>query len=195
MTSSAFRWLILQEVKRLLLARWVGGATALLLACSAFSVVLSTRDFVEHFEAHQRLVQQRVEAQVRAKSWALGRTPEPGLRAIRSPTPGAVLAAGVEPVLPAAWEFTPAGTEALDPYSRRDFGINRNVGDLSGVIAGLGGLLALWLGVSTVVSDRVAGRIAALRTLPVSSRTTAVVRLAGGALALTVIALAWCLTI
>lgn len=72
---------------------------------------------------------------------------------------------------------------------------DRNVGDLSGVIAGLGGLLALWLGVSTVVSDRVAGRIAALRTLPVSPRMTAVVRLAGGTLALTVVAAVWCLTV
>ena len=56
MTSGTFCWLILQEVKGLLLARWVGGATALLCACSAFSVVLSTRDLQEHTESYQQLL-------------------------------------------------------------------------------------------------------------------------------------------
>src|SRR5687767_5291205 len=115
MTGSTLRWLILQEIKRLLLARWVGGATAVLCACSAFSVVLSTRDLQEHSESYVQLLDQRLEAQVRTGR-AFGRAPEPGLRVIRRPAPAAVLAAGIEPAFPAAWEFTPAGVEALNPY-------------------------------------------------------------------------------
>ena len=196
MTGRTFCWLIIQEVKRHLMARWVGWATALLCACSAFSVALSTRDFQERTDSYVQLLDQRIEAQLRGTGRALGRAPEPALRVIRPPAPAAVLAAGIEPALPAAWEFTPAGAEALDPYVRRDFGIiDRNVSDLSGVIAGLGGLLALWLGVSTIVADRGAGRIAALRTLPVSPRITAFVHLAGGTLALTVVAVVWCVTV
>src|SRR5688572_21171927 len=151
MTGRTFCWLILQEVKRLLFARWVGGATALLCACSAFSVVLSTRDLREHHESYQQLLDQRLDAQLGGTGQAWGRAAEPGLRVIRPPVPATVIAAGIENALPAAWEFTPAGAEVLDPYARRDFGIiDRNVGDLSGVIAGLGGLLALWLGVTNV---------------------------------------------
>jgi ABC-type transport system involved in multi-copper enzyme maturation permease subunit len=195
MTGGNFQWLVLQEVKRLLLMRWVAGATVLLCACSAFSVLLGTRDLQEHSETHQELVQQRVEIQIHGTGRVLGRSAEPGLRVIRSPAPGSVLAVGIEGVLPAAWEFTPAGTEALDPYVRGDAANVRSFGDLAGIIAALGGLLALWLGVSTVVSDRAAGRIAALRALPVAPETLVIIRLLGGTVALVVVTTVWVLTI
>lgn len=196
MTGGTFIWLVLQDVKRLLLARWMAGATILLCACSAFSVVLSTHKFQEHHETYDGLIQQRVEVQLRGSGRVLGRSAEPGLRVIREPAPGSVFAAGIEPTLPASWEFTPAGTEALDSYPRQEVDVNdRGVGDLAGIIGGLGGLLALWLGVSTVVSDRIAGRVAAVRTLPVAPQTMAVVRLAGGTAASTVLAAMWCLTV
>ncbi|HUR21418.1 MAG TPA: ABC transporter permease subunit [Vicinamibacterales bacterium] len=192
MTGGFSHWLILQELKRLLLVPWMGYATALLCACSAFSIVLSTRDLREHKESYERQLDQRVQAQVRSINLVGGRTAEPGLRVLRPPDPGAVLVAGIEPVLPAAWELTPSGVEVLAPYARTEFGIHdRSVGDLSAVIAGLGGLLALSLGVSTLVSDRAAGRISALRTLPISSRASAFIRLAGGTLALIVVAGVW----
>lgn len=168
---------------------------ALLSACSVFSVGLSIRDLQEDTESYLSLIQQRVEAQFRlGQPW--GRSAEPGLRVIREPAPGAVLASGFEPALPAAWEFTPSGTEGLATYSRNVSGISgRNIGDLAGIIAGLGGLLALWLGASTVVSDRAAGRIAALRTLPVAPATMAGARLIGGTIAVAVVAATWCLTV
>ena len=195
MSGRTFYWLALQEVKRLLQARWVGGGVALLSVCSVFSVLLGTRDLQEHTKSYQGLIQQRVEVQLRpSQPW--GRSSEPGLRVIREPTPGAILAAGFEPALPAAWEFTPSGTEGLHTYARNASGIGaRNIGDLTGIIAGLGGLLALWLGVSPVVSDRAAGRIAALRTLPVSPAMLVGVRLTGGTITLAVVAAVWCLTV
>lgn len=193
MSGGTFCWLILQEGRRLLLTRWVGGAAVLLCASSAFSVALGVRDLQEHTVSYQKMLQQRVEAQVRGTGRVLGRAAEPGLRVIRPPTPGAVLTAGVEPTLPAAWEFTPAGTEVLATYDRNEVRIDgRGVGDLTEIIAVLGGLLAVWLGVSTVVSDRTAGRTAALRTLPVAPETMAIVRLAGGILALGIVVAVWC---
>ena len=196
MTAGTFTWLVAQEAKRLLLARWVAGGAVLLCACSVFSVVLSIRDLQEHTEAHRELVQQRLEAQVRNLTGrVLGRAAEPGLRAIRPPAPGGVLTLGIERALPAAWEFTPAGTEALDPYVRSDTSANdRSIGDLAGIIAGLGGLLALWLGVSIVVSDRAAGRIAALRTLPVAPGRIALLQLVSGTVALAVATALWTVT-
>src|SRR5688500_15568208 len=176
MTARTFHWLMLQEARRLLLARWVGRATLFLCAFSSLSVALNMRHFQQHTESHEQLLQRRVEAQMRSGGYPPGRAAEPGLRVIRPPTPGAVLAAGIEPALPAAWEFTPAGSEALAPYSRTEVGIRGNgIGDLAATIGGLGGLLAVWLGVSTVVSDRTTGRIAALRTLPVRSDSMAFV--------------------
>ena len=195
MTARTFQWLVFQELRRLLLARWVGGATALLCACSAFSIVLGTRDLQEHTVAYQELLQERVAAQLRSER-VMGRSAEPGLRVVRKPASGAILANGIEPEMPAAWEFTPAGAEALAPYVRSEVGINgRSVGDLPGIIAGLGGLLALWLGVSTLVSDRGAGRFAALRSLPVAPETMVIVRLAGGTLTLILVAALWSVTV
>lgn len=195
MTAGTFNWLVLQEVKRLLLARWVGPAIVLLCAFSAFSITLSNRDLQENLEAYKDLVARRVEAQLRAPGQPSGREAEPGLRVIRAPAAGSVLVAGSEPALPAAWEFTPAGTESLPPYRNEARGDGRRVGDIAEIITALGGLLALWLGVSTVLSDSAAGRLSALRTLPVAPETMAVVRLAGGTVSLIIIAMAWCATV
>ena len=196
MTSGTFGWLIVQEARGLLLARWVGAATLLLCACSSLSVMLGMRDLQQHAAWHQDLLQQRVAAQLLGTGRPPGRAAEPGLRVIRDPTPGAVLATGIEPALPAAWEFTPSGTEALAPYARTEIGINGSgIGDLAEIMAGLGGLLALWRGVSTVVSDRTTGRLSALRALPIAPQRAAVIRLAGGTLALGVIVAVWCLTV
>jgi hypothetical protein len=196
MTVGTFAWLVLQDSKRVLLAGWMIGAIAFLCACSAFSVVLSTHEFHQHKASYDALIQERVEEQLRSTGRVQGRAAEPALRAIREPLPGMVLAAGIERTMPAAWEFTPAGAEELAPYPRSDAWLDdRDVADLPGIIAGLGGLLALWVGVSTMVADRLTGRIAQLRTLPVAPQTLTTIRLAGGAAALTVVTVFWSLTV
>lgn len=196
MTVSTYSWLVLQEMKRLLSARWVGAATLLICVCSSLSVALSLRDLREHTESYQELLQQRVAAQLRGSGRPPGRAAEPGLRAIRPPAPGAVIALGIEAALPAAWDFTPAGPEALAPYARTEVGINGSgVGDLAEIMGGLGGLMAVWLGVATVVSDRTTGRISALRALPIAAGRITAVRLMGGTLALSIVIVVWCLTV
>src|SRR5687768_3020410 len=102
MSGGTCCWLVLQEVRGRLVARWVGGATVLLCACSAFSLALSVRDLQEHTQAYQELLQQRVQTQLAGTGRALGRTAEPGLRVIRPPAPGTVFVAGIDPALPAA---------------------------------------------------------------------------------------------
>jgi len=110
---------------------------------------------------------------------------------VRAPNVGLVLVPGVDPLLPAAWDFGPDGAETAASFgaSTRLFG---NIGwDVDAFSRIFGALLGLGLGLRSVLTDRSTGWIGALRALPISPAQAAWARIVGGCVCVAIGALAW----
>jgi ABC-type transport system involved in multi-copper enzyme maturation permease subunit len=168
----------------------------LLIGGSWVSVSLRQRDFDEQAVAYSEQLQARLRLQVSGAGNALGRAPEPALRVIRPPAAGAILVQGRDAWLPAAWEVTPAGAEALQSYAtggRRAEGTS--AWDLAALVRVLAGFLAFAAGAAGVLGDRSSGWSLGLRALPLSPGVTSGARIIGGCIALAMLVGAWWLAL
>lgn len=189
---SVLRRLIVDEVRRGLQVPWVRAAIILLAVGGWFTVRFGERELREQRATHAELIQARLQSQQHAV-YATGHVAEPGLRAIRPPNDGIMFVPGADSALPAAWEFTPAGPEAMFSYA-----INRQVQagtvDLEFLTRVFGSLVALGLGLITVTTDRRTGWIGTLRGLPVPATVLSLARILGGCLTLAVVVSVWWLS-
>ena len=188
--------LVVDEVFRHVRSRWLTASAILLVLGSWASITLGQRDFTEQRAAYDELSQSRMQAEFRTSGRLYGRGPEVAARAIRSPNPGAILVQGEERLLPAAWDFTPAGSEGLAPYAysarRSDGG---SIWDLEALIRAYGGILALVLGAMGVLADRSSGWYRAVRAMPVSTRRLIAARVLGGCVTLALLVVSWWLAL
>ncbi len=190
MNFPPFARLTLEEVRRSIRTPWLLIGWTLLAAAAWSSLVLGQREFDEQAALYADSVQARLEVQLRGTGHVLGRAPEPGLRVIRSPSREAVLVQGQHPLMPAAWEVTPAGLEALAPYANAS-PPDRAVWDLEILVRVLAGILGIGLGVASVVRDKSAGWVAALQSLPLSPLDAAAAKTAGGCVTIVMLVAAW----
>ena len=156
--------------------------TALLLA--ALSVNMGRSELVARQRASQQLLDQR--ASDRAKDGRLlGSSTEVALRAVRVPNQLSALVRGVDDILPAYWDFSPAGVRQGPPGVIQE--ATPEIGtrlDLQFLIAVVLGLLALLCGLDAVLVDRENGTLHALLSQPVPSWAILAGKAAGGMAAL-----------
>jgi ABC-type transport system involved in multi-copper enzyme maturation permease subunit len=182
--------LVRDEIRRYVRAPWVLVGTALLILLTWGSITIGQRDYEEQIVAFQEQVQARLQLQLRG-GHATGRAVEPALRALRPPSPWAILVHGQEGVLPASWDFTPGGSSALASYGPAERATGGGILDLEGIVRFFAGVLALAMGASGVVRDKSAGWISILRTLPIPPGQVVATRLIGGCLTLTLMTVIW----
>jgi ABC-2 family transporter len=120
-----------------------------------------------------------------------GSSVEPGLSAVRPPSPGSVIVRGLDGTLPSYWNFGPAGT--VEGLPTPPLGQGTEVGalsDLEAIVRIVLGLLAITMGIDAVAGDRTAGTLASLLSQPLHRVTVAGGKLVGG-----VVAFVICLTL
>ncbi len=185
----AFARLTLDEVYRGLGSSWVLVGVVLLSFGGWSAIRIGQRQFAEQRATYIELVQARFQSQQDA-GFATGRSAEPGLRVIRPPNAGTILVQGHDRSLPAAWEFTPAGVEAMSPYSTGPGRLGSGW-DLELLTRLFGSLLAFGFGLAGVMTDRTSGWIGAVRGLPMPAVISSLTRVVGGCCTLTVVAAVW----
>ena len=192
MTWSVLVRLIAHEWRRNRRRSWVTLTLILLSAATWTSVSFAQRRFAEKREAYNELVRQRGEAQIAAKGRVIGRAKEVGLRLVRRPNPTGAFVLATEDALPAGWDFTPNGAEALPSYRVL---IGQTDGDYWWTPEFLARIFlagfALMLGLAGPLQDRSSGWIRALRAQPVAARLLSAGRWAGGCLTLSVLIAVW----
>ena len=186
----AFRYLVADEVRRNLRAPWLLVGVVILSVGGWSAIRLGQRDWAEQRDAFAELVQGRLQAQLTSPA-ATGRAAETGLRVVRPPNLGVVLLQGDDRSLPSAWEFAPAGAEALSPFSTGSRLPGGGSWDLEILARMVGGLLAIGLGLWNPLLDRRANWHEALRGLPVSPQTVSTARVIAGSATLFVVVLSW----
>jgi ABC-type transport system involved in multi-copper enzyme maturation permease subunit len=107
---------------------------------------------------------------------------DPGLRALRPPEPGSILARGLDQSTPAWWAFDPAGPVEgpRDPSQTADSQTG-SVVDLEGLVRIFLSLLALVLGFEAVAGDRAHGVLQAMLNQPIGHRAVLTGKLLAGA--------------
>lgn len=162
-------------------------AVFLLLAGSSFVLAVfaanaGVRQLGVALQQHDRYVSQKREL---AHLPLMGWTSEPALRVVRPPPPGSVLIRGLERSRVAYWDSAPSGllsgpsTEALDEGSE-----SGPLFDYEALTRILVGLLAVLLGMRTVVGQRHDGTLQALLDLPVRRSTIGITKLSAVLVAL-----------
>ena len=152
--ARAFVSLVASRTAYLLTSPWFIGAVGLLVVSSGAMVTTAAREYSEHRERHALEIQQRFKARlllIGPSGYVLDRS----LRVLRPPSVAAALIAGQEASLPAGWDLGPAAIEELAPYpvlgSFTRFGSSA---DNTAFIVQFGGLLAIALGLASVLRDR-----------------------------------------
>jgi ABC-type transport system involved in multi-copper enzyme maturation permease subunit len=112
---------------------------------------------------------------------------DPGLRALRPPEPGSILARGLDQSTPTWWAFDPAGPVEgpPDPSQTADAQAGAIV-DLEGLVRIFLSLLALVLGFEAVAGDRARGVLQAMLNQPIGHRAVLTGKLLAGAAILAV---------
>jgi hypothetical protein len=121
-------------------------------------VTTAAREYAEHRAQYDLELQQRVKANFARHGGPTGAIVDRALRVLRPPSMAAVLIAGQEGSLPAGWDLGPGAVEELPPYpvlsSVTRFGIGA---DNTAFIVQFGGLLAMVLGLASILRDRQRG--------------------------------------
>ena len=112
---------------------------------------------------------------------------DPGLRALRPPEPGSLLARGLDQSTPTWWAFDPAGPVEgpPDPSLTADLQAGAVI-DLEGLVRIFLSLLALVLGFEAVAGDRARGVLLAMLNQPIGHRAVLTGKLLAGAAILAV---------
>lgn len=149
------------------------------------AVTIGARDFgFRNDQYEQRALErqaERVNNGWRLYGWKL----EPTLRMLRPPSTLSVFVRGLDAVLPAYWDMSPAGTieGPVDPSIGQDSEVGE-VFDLESVIRIVLGLLALLLAVDSVAGQRATGTLHALMLQPIRPVTVVIAKLLAGAISL-----------
>lgn len=108
---------------------------------------------------------------------------DPALRAIRQPSPGSVIASGLDDALPTYWQF---GTEGVGDGPAAERGSEDALADLTLVVELVLGLLALLLTYDTISGERESGLLRAVLAHPVSRIDVLLGKFVGAAVGLAV---------
>jgi hypothetical protein len=138
-------------------AFWAG--VVLLIGGSVGSLVLGQRSLQEDRERHDVASQQRLLLQLQPQAGPSGRAVDPRLRVLRPPSALASWASGFERSLGSGWDFGPASEETLPPYPGSTLPGDVDL-DVELIIRLFGGILAVFLGVWVVQSERASGWLA-----------------------------------
>jgi hypothetical protein len=150
--------LVASRTAYLLSNPWMIGAVGLLIVSSAAMVTTAAKEYSEHRARYELEIQQRLKATLTPLGGPTFAGVDRALRVLRPPSMAAVLIAGQEGSLPAGWDMAPGAVEELPPYpvlsSFTRFGSGA---DNTAFIVQFGGLLALALGLASVLRDRQRG--------------------------------------
>jgi hypothetical protein len=142
-------------------------ATLLSAGLAIASSVVGAQGFAARQQQHTNLVKQLVRNQLQDHGLLTGRTTELALRAIRPPAVGLVIVHGDDDQIPVYVDFSPAGSlQARTPSVEGSTG-DLGGGDLEPIVRLLGGLMAIALGLQTVMHGKQTGWLWSLQSLPV----------------------------
>jgi len=161
-------FIAVDRVRHLWRSPMVVVATLLSAGLAMASAVVGAQGFVARQQQHANLVKQLVRSQLQDRGLLAGRTTELALRAIRPPTVGLVLAHGQDAQIPLYADFSPGGSlQTRTPSVEGSAGDLGGLGDVELIVRLLGGLMAIALGLQTVMRARQAGWLWSLQSLPV----------------------------
>lgn len=177
--------LLVRETSSQVASLWFRVVLAGALSLTVLAVHTGTDDYRLRREQYDQLLQQRETDRARNEGRLSGRQTELGLRVLRPPALGSALVHGLEGVMPAYWDFSPAGLlqGPKGPALAQDSEIGA-VFDLEALVRIVLGLLAMVLGLQTVGGERASGTLASLLTQPVHRLTIAIGKFSGTALTL-----------
>jgi hypothetical protein len=145
-------------------------ATLLTGVIAAVSGAIGAQEFSSREQQHTNLVEQLLRSQLQYNGFLSGNDTELALRALRPTNIAMILVRGQDLNIPQYADFSPAGSlQTRVPIADTESGDLGTAGDLELTIRLIGGLLAIGLGIQTVMHAKQTGWLWAMQTLPLRS--------------------------
>jgi hypothetical protein len=160
----------------------------LAIGLTPLAVYVGARDFKSRLADHDRLLAEKQDLIAKEGKWVTDSGPGLAVfRALRPPEPQSVLVRGLDGVMPAYWDFSPAGITS-GPLASRPRRLADVLGalDLEFLIRVVLGLLAILLAFDAVAGEKELGTLRAVLSQPITRAALLAGKLAGGAVTLLV---------